>query len=92
MPFDSASKAEISEKNINQIKSAEYFFVQHFLTEEDSCDEKKVLSLLEDLAEAIFLEALWQEVSIADETIYVRKLKEGNCSVFQLFVKVNQNF
>ena len=83
------SKAEISEKNINQIKSAEYFFVQHFLTEEDSCDEKKVLSLLEDLAEAIFLEALWQEINFYDDVIYARKLKEGKCTVFQLFVKID---
>ena len=58
----------------------------------DFSDKNKIDSLLEDLAETIFLEALWQEVTFADNTIYARKLKEGNCSVFQLFVKVNQNF
>ena len=84
------SKANFLEKNLNQIKAAEYFFVQHFLTEEDSREEKKVLSLLEDLAEAIFLEALWQEITFYDDVIYARKLKERNCSVFQLFVKINE--
>lgn len=83
------SKTNFSDKNVNQIKSAEYFFVQYFLTEEDSCDERKVLSLLEDLAEAIFLESLWQEITFYDDVIFVRKLKEENCSVFQLFIKIN---
>lgn len=83
------SKTDSTEKDTNQIKPAEYFFVQYFLTDEDSRDEKKVLSLLEDLAEAIFLEALWQEITFYDDIIYARKLKEGNCSVFQLFIKIN---
>lgn len=86
------TKANENDLQVNQILPGNYFFVQYFLSEKDFSDKTKIDSLLEDLAEAIFLEALWQEVSFADETIYVRKLKEGNCSVFQLFVKVNQNF
>ena len=86
------SKAQESDSQINQIAPGNYFFVQYFLSEKDFSDKTKIDSLLEDLAETIFLEALWQEVTFADNTIYARKLKEGNCSVFQLFVKVNQNF
>lgn len=86
------TKAQESDSQINQIAPGNYFFVQYFLSEKDFSDKNKIDSLLEDLAEAIFLEALWQEVTFADNTIYARKLKEGNCSVFQLFVKVNQNF
>lgn len=86
------TKANENDLQVNQILPGNYFFVQYFLSEKDFSDKTKIDYLLEDLAEAIFLEALWQEVSFADETIYVRKLKEGNCSVFQLFVKVNQNF
>lgn len=86
------SKAQESDSQINQISSGNYFFVQYFLSEKDFSDKTKIDSLLEDLAEAIFLEALWQEVKFADDTIYARKLKEGNCSVFQLFIKVNQIF
>ena len=86
------TKAQENDSQINQIASGNYFFVQFFLSEKDFSDKNKIDSLLEDLAEAIFLEALWQEVTFADNTIYARKLKEGNCSVFQLFVKVNQNF
>jgi hypothetical protein len=77
---------------VNQILPGNYFFVQYFLSEKDFSDKTKINSLLEDLAEAIFLEALWQEINFYDDVIYARKLKEGNCSVFQLFVKVNQNF
>ena len=86
------SKAQESDSQINQIAPGNYFFVQYFLSEKDFSDKTKIDSLLEDLAEAIFLEALWQEVKFADDTIYARKLKEGNCSVFQLFIKVNQIF
>ena len=86
------TKAQESDSQINQIAPGNYFFVQYFLSEKDFSDKNKIDSLLEDLAETIFLEALWQEVTFADNTIYARKLKEGNCSVFQLFVKVNQNF
>ena len=86
------SKAQESDSQINQIAPGNYFFVQYFLSEKDFSDKNKIDSLLEDLAETIFLEALWQEVTFADNTIYARKLKEGNCSVFQLFIKVNQTF
>ena len=41
------SKTDSTEKATNQIKPAEYFFVQYFLTDEDSRDETKVLSLLD---------------------------------------------
>ncbi len=86
------SKAQEKNSQINQIPPGNYFFVQYFLSEKDFSDKNKIDSLLEDLAEAIFLESLWQEINFADDVIYARKLKEGNCSVFQLFVKVDKNF
>lgn len=85
------SKANDSEENLNQILPGDYFFVQYFLDEKDFCDKNKITTLLEDLAEAIFLEALWQEIKFADNIIYARKLKEGKFAVFQLFVRIIKN-
>jgi len=63
------------------IPAGKYLFVQFFLVEKD---EAKNQAMCEAAAEALFLEASWQEVALKD-TVYVRTLAEGNKKVCQLF-------
>ncbi|MGP1587744.1 MAG: hypothetical protein ACTTHG_05310 [Treponemataceae bacterium] len=78
----------INEEKVEIIPAGEYFFVQHILSSEKAEDEKIVKDLLNNMAEAIYLEALWLEVSHLADITYKRKLKEGNGTVFQLFRKL----
>lgn len=63
------------------IPAGKYLFVQFFLDEKD--EEQHMFQA----AEALFLEASWQEVDLKD-TVYVRTLAEGNKKVCQLFREI----
>lgn len=71
-----------------KIESGKYFFVQSFLQSEKVNDKQNITELLLQEAQEVFLESLWQEIKFADDTVYIRKLKEGENFVFQLFRKV----
>ena len=60
------------------IPEGKYLFVQFFA---DPKDEKQHMF---EAAEALFLEASWQEVNLKD-TVYVRTLEEGDKKVVQIF-------
>jgi len=66
---------------VGVIPAGKYLFVQFFL---DENDEKQHMF---EAAEALFLEASWQEVDLKD-TVYVRTLAEGNKKVCQLFREI----
>ena len=63
------------------IPAGKYLFVQFFL---DSQDEKENYEQCVNAAEALFLEASWQEVLLKD-TVFIRTLAEGDKKVCQLF-------
>lgn len=63
------------------IPKGKYLFVQFFL---ETDNEQLQQNIQEAAAEALFLEALWQEITL-DDTVYVRTLDEGGKKVCQLF-------
>jgi len=63
------------------IPAGKYLFVQFFLDTDDEVVKKE---MLEKAAEAVFLEASWQELSLSD-TVYVRAIAEGDKKAWQLF-------
>ena len=67
------------------IPAGKYLFVQFFL---DTQDEAKNQMIREAAAEALFLEASWQEVLLKD-IVYVRTLAEGSKTVCQLFREID---
>lgn len=62
---------------LNSIPKGKYLFLQGIGAKED-------FSEIEKAAETLFLEALWQEISLYDTT-FLRFIKEGERTVFQLF-------
>ena len=63
------------------IPKGKYLFVQFFI---DANDERLQQEMRSAAAEALFLEAVWQELTL-DDTVYVRTLDEGGKKVCQLF-------
>ena len=43
--------------------------------------------IIEKAAETLFLESLWQEITLKDKT-FLRFLKEGEKTVFQIFREI----
>jgi hypothetical protein len=64
---------------IREIKAGYYLFTQGLLPEESREDAFR------DAAEAIWLEALWQEADLPSDRIFVRILSEDSKTVFQVF-------
>lgn len=42
-------------------------------------------------AETLWLECIWQEFRIQDSTVYMRKLKENDIVIFQLFRRIGES-
>ena len=72
LPKDSTAKADYA------IKAGKYFFVQG--------NAKK--DSLNEAAEALWLESIWQEQALDMETVYIRYIKEDGNEAFQIFRKV----
>ncbi|MCR4940500.1 MAG: hypothetical protein K5930_10415 [Treponemataceae bacterium] len=66
------------------IPAGKYLFVQFFLGNNEK-DEKK--EMCGKAAEALFLEASWQEIPLKDR-VYLRTLIEGDKKVCQLFREI----
>ncbi len=66
------------------IPAGKYLFVQFSL---DSQEENQQLCV--NAAEALFLEASWQEITLKD-TVFIRTLAEGNKKVCQLFREIQK--
>jgi hypothetical protein len=64
---------------VREIGAGQYLFTQGPLPDE------KEEEAFRDAAEAIWLEALWQEAELADDKVYVRILAEDSKTVFQVF-------
>jgi len=67
----------------SKIEQGVYLFVQGVQPE----NEKKIPIILAQAAEALHLESIWQEISLS-KCVYIRKLKENNKVLFQLFRKI----
>ncbi len=72
----SRSANTASHQTQTSIEPGLYLFVQGIYT-----DEEAIITA----AEALHLEALWQEVEPADMNIYLRFIQEGDTTIFQLF-------
>ena len=75
LPKDSTAKADYA------IKAGKYFFAQGDLKKDN----------INEAAEALWLESLWQEQTLDMDTVYVRYIKEDNHEAFQIFRKVAAN-
>jgi len=65
---------------MNFIPKGKYLFLQGIGSKED-------FEIIEKAAEALFLEALWQEIDLKDE-VFVRFLQEDKKTVFQIFREI----
>lgn len=75
-------KSDIESKYLEDgdyIPEGKYLFVQGFSSE--FTDFLKA-------TESIFLEALWQEIEFCDDKVFLRKLKENEKTVFQVFRRI----
>lgn len=75
-------KTEINSKDLHEgdyIPVGKYLFVQGVASDFNSFLKA---------SEAVFLEALWQEKEFIDNKVYLRKLLEGEKSVFQVFRQI----
>ena len=72
LPKDSTDKPDYA------IKAGKYFFVQGDLKKDN----------INEAAEALWLESIWQEQTLDMNTVYVRYIKEDNHEAFQIFRKV----
>jgi hypothetical protein len=80
-------------KPARSIPAGLYLFTQGELPDEAGALEDEVLSssaeaLFRDAAEALWLEALWRELTLKNERILVRILSEDSKNIFQLFREV----
>ncbi|MBO4437946.1 MAG: hypothetical protein J5798_01230 [Spirochaetaceae bacterium] len=75
LPKDSTAKADYA------IKAGKYFFVQGDLKKDN----------INEAAEALWLESIWQEQTLDMDTVYVRYINEDNHEAFQIFRKVAAN-
>ena len=75
LPKDSTAKADYA------IKAGKYFFVQGDLKKDN----------INEAAEALWLESIWQEQTLDMNTVYVRYIKEDAHEAFQIFRKVAAN-
>ena len=75
LPKDSTAKTDYA------IKAGKYFFVQGDLKKDN----------INEAAEALWLESIWQEQALDMDTVYVRYIKEDNHEAFQIFRKVAAN-
>ena len=65
---------------MNFIPKGKYLFLQGIGSKDD-------FEIIEKAAEALFLEALWQEIDLKDE-VFVRFLQEDKKTVFQIFREI----
>jgi predicted ATPase len=61
------------------INKGRYLFIQGIFTSHET---------VQDAAQELYLESLWQELSFTDDIVYMRKLEEDGKTVFQLFRKI----
>ena len=61
------------------INQGRYLFIQGIFTSHET---------VQDAAQELYLESLWQELSFTDDIVYMRKLEEDGKTVFQLFRKI----
>jgi hypothetical protein len=67
----------------SKIEKGTYFFTQGLQPE----NEENRLAVLAQAAEVLHLESVWQQIELS-ECVYVRKLKENDKVLFQLFRKI----
>lgn len=66
------------------IKNSKYLFLQGSIEDK----EKDNLELLLEASEKLYLESLWLERTIKNNTVYIRYLEEDGKTVFQIFREV----
>ncbi len=77
---------EVQPKNTdNAIHAGKYLFLQG-LIENENVDNSAILT---EAAEALYLEGLWLEKEVKNNSIFVRYLEEDGKNVFQLFREIN---
>ena len=67
-------------EKINCIPKAKYLFLQGVASKDE-------FEIIEKAAETLFVESLWQEITLKDKT-FLRFLKEGEKTVFQIFREI----
>lgn len=80
-----AIKNEVEQKinsdDCTTICAGRYLFLQGIVPK----NEKDLPSLFVQAAEELYLESLWQELELDAKRVYMRKLEEDGCQVFQFF-------
>ena len=79
--LDAVLPAGIDTRSLKKIPAGTYAFVQRNYDSDES--PLKV-------AEALWLEFLWEEWEPADDIVYLRELPHGNSTVFQLFRRIQE--
>ncbi|NLM00314.1 MAG: hypothetical protein GX220_02530 [Treponema sp.] len=88
-------KKYIGSGKMHFIPKGVYLFYQFMINEIINHDtkiiENEIWNKIEKKTEELYLEALWQNKTFINNTVYIRKLEEENNTIFQLFQQIKNN-